>query len=220
MNQHAKKYRHAVAAVGTLAVLGAGMTMTATSATAAPAESRGTTSLAKVLAADGNHFDKNWEDFDILDRAVRTVLGAKPDSAVGVLANGEQKLTAFLPTDRAFRKLVNDVTGKRPKNERKTFKKLVKATDVDTIEAVLLYHVVPGATITYHQAKKASGVKLTSALGPKIRVIKTHKGQIRLRDQDRSDTNPRVNRSQKNVNKGNRQIAHGINRVLRPIDLP
>ena len=75
------------------------------SAQAAPAPERGVSSLADVLAADGHEYDSNWKDFDILDAAVTTVLGAKPDSPVAVLADGNVKLTAFAPTDRAFQRL-------------------------------------------------------------------------------------------------------------------
>ena len=57
-------------------------------------------------------------DFDILDKAVHTVLAAKPRSAVAVLADGSVRLTAFLPTDRAFRGLVTDLTGHRRGTER------------------------------------------------------------------------------------------------------
>ncbi len=42
--------------------------------------------------------------------------------------------------------------------------------------------------------------------------------QIRLQDRDRNSRNARVNAT--NVNKGNMQIAHGVDRVLRPLDLP
>ena len=42
--------------------------------------------------------------------------------------------------------------------------------------------------------------------------------RVRLIDADRNDGNPRVVAF--NINKGNRQIAHAINRVLRPVDLP
>ena len=72
----------------------------------------GTRSLAAVLAKDGAGFDRNWNDFDIVDNAVTAVLTAKPGSAVGVLADGKVALTAFLPTDRAFRNLASDLTGK------------------------------------------------------------------------------------------------------------
>ena len=99
-----------IAAIGVTTLLAAATVFAVpTTANAAPAS--GTTSLAEVLAADGNRFDRNRHDFDIVDRAVRTVLKAKPNSPVGVLANGKDALTAFLPTDRAFRRLVRDLTG-------------------------------------------------------------------------------------------------------------
>jgi hypothetical protein len=41
---------------------------------------------------------------------------------------------------------------------------------------------------------------------------------ISLKDADKNSRDPRVNVV--NINAGNKQIAHGINRVLRPIDLP
>ena len=188
---------------------------------AAPAASAapGQRSLATVLAADGHHFDHTWGDFDILDAAVTTVLKAKPDSAVGVLADGSTALTAFLPTDRAFRRLVHDLTGKRPRTERATFNRLAKAAGVDTIEQVLLYHVVPGATITYAQAKASDGAALKSALGPVIRVNVRKHGRIALLDRDPDDANALVKPSARNINKGNLQIAHGVNRVLRPANL-
>lgn len=196
-----------------------GLLATTAPATAAPAP--GERSLVKVLDKDGNRFDKKWGDFDIVHRAATTVLGAKPDSAVGVLADGSTAVTAFLPTDRAFRKLVRDVSGaKKPlKSERAVFNAVASTFDVDTIEAVLLYHVVPGATVTYRQARHADGAALDTAAGAPITVnVRGH--QVYLRDADTDDANPRVLRWARDINKGNLQIAHGINRVLRPVDLP
>ena len=201
-----------------LTTLAVGASVTALPVT--PAEAAlGQRSLATVLAADGHHFDRKWRDFDILDKAVSTVLAAKPSSAVGVLADGSTRLTAFLPTDRAFRRLVHDLTGKRPRSERATFNRLTKAAGVDTIEQVLLYHVVPGATITYAMAKASDGAALKTALGPVVRVDVRRHGRIALLDRDFNDANPLIKRSARNINQGNRQIAHGINRVLRPGDL-
>ena len=122
--------------------------VTTASIAAAPAQAGGlgTTSVAEVLAADGLEFDENWKDFDILDQAVNDVIGAKPDSAVAVLADGSVELTAFAPTDRAFRRLVEDLTGSKPEDEASTYEAL-STVGVDTIESILLYHVVPGAPI-------------------------------------------------------------------------
>jgi len=130
-------------------------------ATALPASAHtgtpptGTRSLAALLAKDGSGFDKNWSDYDILDNAVGAVLAAKPNSPVAVLADGNVPLTAFLPTDRGFRRLAHSLTGKWYHSEKKVFTKLAGTLGVDTIESVLLYHVVPGATMTYRQALKA-----------------------------------------------------------------
>ena len=207
----------------TLRGLAAGLTaaaVTASALVAAPAAAapRGDTSLAEVLAADGNKLDRNWDDFDLVEKAVYAVLEAKPDSPVAVLADGDTALTAFVPTDRAFRKLVRDLTGDTKARERGVLRALTSFADADTLETVLLYHVVPGATITYRQALGADEAKLTTALGAKVRVNVVHRN-VRLKDRDRDDLNPQVIRMLKNVNQGNKQIAHGINRVLRPIDL-
>ncbi len=192
-------------------------------ALAAPAEAAtagqgGTTSLAEVLAADGNRFDRNWDDFDVVDRAVRTVLSAKPDSPVAVLAQGEERLTAFVPTDRGFRRLVNSVAGTRPASEKATFRAVAKVADVDTIETILLYHVVPGATILSEQAAASDGAELTTAQGGTV-TVRVGEQRIRLVDQDPDHLNPPLVAGLLDINESNRQVAHGIARVLRPVDL-
>ena len=42
--------------------------------------------------------------------------------------------------------------------------------------------------------------------------------RVYLIDADRNDRNPRVVKF--DINEGDRQIAHAIDRVLRPVDLP
>ena len=179
----------------------------------------GTRSLAAVLAKDGAGFDRNANDFDILDAAVTAVLTAKPDSPVAVLADGTTPLTAFLPTDRAFRRLDEQLTGQHRRSEKAVFTDLATTLGVDTIETVLLYHVVPGATITYQQALRSDGAVLTTALTGSTLTVDVRRGhRVVLVDADTNDTNPLVVGA--NINRGNRQIAHAINRVLRPVDLP
>ena len=187
-------------------------------ATPAQAGGLGTTSVAEVLAADGLEFDETWKDFDILDQAVNDVIGEKPRSDVAVLADGSVKLTAFAPTDRAFRRLVEDLTGDKPADEAATYEAL-STVGVDTIESILLYHVVPGDPIMAADAAESDGAKLETALGATVTVSVTKSGDVKLRDADRDDKNPRVLMDLKDLNEGNEQIAHGINRVLRPINL-
>ncbi len=190
-----------------------------TAPAAATGTPTGTTSLAEVLAADGDTFDRDWQDYDITTEAVNAVLAAKPDSAVGVLADGSTAVTAFIPDDRAFRILVNQISGSWLHSEEDVFG-AVAGLGIDTVETVLLYHVVPGATIDSGTAAKSDGAALTTAQGGVVTVDVRSKKEIRLVDADSSDLNARLDGKALDVNKGNLQIAHGITLVLRPIDLP
>ena len=206
----------------TAAVLGlaAATVAPAASASASTPAPLGTRSLAAVLTSDGNQFDRNWYDYDIVTEAVLAVLGAKPNSPVKVLTDGTVPVTAFIPNDRAFQVLVRDLAGTTPRTEQATFQ-AVAGLGIDTVETVLLYHVVPGATITKKAAVKANGAVLTTAQGGtfRVKVYNRHVPIIELRDQDPNDVNPFLNPRALDINKGNRQIAHGIVFVLRPADL-
>jgi uncharacterized surface protein with fasciclin (FAS1) repeats len=198
----------------------------ATGLAVAPAQAApdlGERSLAAVLTADGNGtFDHNWYDYDIVTQAVLGVLAAKPDSNVKVLTDGSVALTAFVPNDRAFRLLAHDITHKWYGSEEKVFNKLVSKLGINAIEKVLLYHVVPGGPILAKDALQADGAKLATAL-PGASITVDVRGRnvpvIILRDLDRNDYNPRVNPWATDINEGNKQVAHGITRVLRPVNL-
>ena len=183
------------------------------SAEAAPT---GTRSLAEVLAADGTSLDTNPFDFDITEKAVLAVLEAKPNSPVSLLADGRQRLTAFVPTDQAFKYLVRSLRGYKPKNEAKAFKQVARL-GIDTIETVLLYHVVPGKTLVSDQVLAADGQRVKTAQGGRIRIDVGH--EVTLNDRDPDARDPQVIPRKLDVNRGNRQVAHGIDRVLRPLDL-
>jgi uncharacterized surface protein with fasciclin (FAS1) repeats len=204
-------------AVASVAIVAVGL-----SAGGASAHARtGTKSLAAVLTADKSGFDRNGRDFDILTAAVLAVLKAKPASPVAVLTDGKTALTAFVPTDTAFEKLVADLQGTRKLPGEQAAFTAVAGLGIDTVEAVLLYHVVPGATIDRRAALKSDGAKLATAAGATVTVDVTgcwFARQVRLIDADRSDRDPRV--VQFDINRGNRQIAHAIDAVLRPSDLP
>ena len=217
------RIRSIAATLATAALLGTAAMAPATAATAGSStaqKSLGNKSLAKVLTSDGNRFDRHWNDYDIVTEAVLAVIAAKPDSAVRVLTRGNTPVTAFIPNDWSFRRLAKELTGTRFKTEKKVFNALA-GLGIDTIETVLLYHVVPGATIDSKRALGANGVALTTAQGgslavdvifPKLRIVQ-------LQDQDPDATDPFLNPRALDINKGNKQIAHGIVLVLRPIDL-
>jgi uncharacterized surface protein with fasciclin (FAS1) repeats len=181
----------------------------------------GTKSLVQLLTRDKSGFDRNPRDFDILTAAVKAVLQAKPGSPVKVLGDGSVALTAFVPTDGAFRQLVREITDKRSLPSESQAFTAVAGLGIDTVENVLLYHVVPGATITRKAAVKSDGADLKTALGATVEVDvrRWHRyTQVRLIDADTNDRNARIVAF--DLNKGNKQIAHAVDRVLRPIDLP
>jgi uncharacterized surface protein with fasciclin (FAS1) repeats len=209
------------AAAATVAVAA----LSAVPAAAAPADksAMGHRSLAKVLLSDGNRFDKNPYDFDVVTELALWTLKNKPSSDVAVLTKGNVALTAFIPTDRAFAKLVTALTGKTPKSEWGSFN-AVKGLGLKTVESVLLYHVVPGATITAKQALASDGAVLTTALAGKTFTVKVNNAgtpdvSITLVDNAPARPNPRVVLAKTDINKGNVQIAHGISRVLLPAAL-
>jgi uncharacterized surface protein with fasciclin (FAS1) repeats len=190
-------------------------------APAANAKAVGEDSLATLLTSDGDQFDKNAKDFDILTEAAFAVVAAKPGSPVALVADGTKRATVFAPTDQAFRVLVKDLTGQTIRSEKKIFDKLVELAGVDTIETVLLYHVIPGKTLTSPKVLKADGAKVMTAAGKTVKVDVRMKPSLKitLKDKDKGAQDPKVILSALDLNKGNKQVAHGIDRVLRPITL-
>ncbi len=201
------------AALGAVAVLaGVGL------APASNADQLGTTSLASVLTATTPAFDNNWNDYDVVTAAVLAVLTAKPASPVGLLADGTVALTAFIPTDKAFRNLAKEATGTKIRTEQEAFN-VVASLGIDAVESVLLYHVVPGPAIGLTTAVDANGAVLQTALAGATFKVKVS-NDIELKDVNRKLDNPEVLLSQTDINAGNTQIAHGIDEVLMPVYLP
>ncbi len=202
-----------VAALSAAALIGATTLVAAPAAQAADGEM----SLASVLKVGSAKFDKNGKDYDIVTKAAEAVLAAKPDSNVKLLADGSVALTAFIPNDQAFMNLASALKGKTVRTEAGAFK-TVAGLGIDTVETVLLYHVVPGSTIMSTDALKANGARLKTGVdGKVIRVKVTKTPSIILGDYAPKLKNPRVILSQVDINKGNMQVAHGINAVLLPI---
>ena len=94
------RIRTIAATLLTTALLGAAI---AAPAQAGPAHKPlGNKSLAAVLTSDGNRFDKNAGTTTSSPRPCWPCSRAKPNSPVGVLADGNVPLTAFIPNDCAF----------------------------------------------------------------------------------------------------------------------
>jgi len=206
-----------------LALVGAALTATAAAPITSAATPAPAGSVLALLEADGTAFDGNWYDYDILEAAARTVLAAKPGSTVAALAAPNANLTVFAPNDRAFQVLTWSLTGKWYSTEAGVVKGLVGALGanaVDTIEAVLLYHVHAGK-ITAADAKAASGISISTVLGPTIGVrYYPWLNLIVLKDKDPDAANPWVVNSKANIFVGTNSVVHGISLVLRPVNLP
>lgn len=176
--------------------------------------------LADILLSDSGKddaagFDRRSWDYDIVTQAVLLF----PD-LVEAASNPDAELTVFLPTDKAFRDLVKDVTGQRLRSEADVFA-AVASLGTDTVRNVLLYHIVPGS-IAYRDAKRSDGAVLGTLLeGSTIEVDVKNRGakKVRLIDADLDDHDPRVVQGDVGGAASN-GYAHGIDRVLRPIDLP
>ena len=170
--------------------------------------------LTEVLNLSRAGFDDDLGDYDIFTYLFMEVWGAKPLSAVGVISDGYVPLTAFIPTDRAFRKLTTAITGKVLKNES-VIANTVMSLGVKAVEQVLLYHVVLGAPIESPTALQANGAVLTSANDQtfKVNVSGT---VITLVDKDKTRKNAVVLLGKVDINSGHTQVAHGINQVMLP----
>lgn len=170
--------------------------------------------LTEVLNLSRAGFDDDLGDYDIFTYLFMEVWGAKPLSAVGVISDGYMPLTAFIPTDRAFRKLTTAITGKVLKNES-VIANTVMSLGVKAVEQVLLYHVVLGAPIESPAALQANGAVLTSANDQtfKVNVSGT---VITLVDKDKTRKNAVVLLGKVDINSGHTQVAHGINQVMLP----
>lgn len=174
----------------------------------------GINALTNVLGVSDFKFDTNLNDFDVLTYLALDVMGTRPNSAVWALADGSVQLTAFIPTDKAFQKLVKALTGKTLVRERKIYE-AVRSLGFDTVEKVLLYHVVVGAPILSEAAVAANGAELKTAEGSTIRVA-FNGTTLKLRDKDTKRVNPSVILAQVDINEGNNQVAHPIDGVLLP----
>jgi uncharacterized surface protein with fasciclin (FAS1) repeats len=181
---------------------------------AAPTQTLAQILLSDSAGDDANGFDNNPWDFDIVTQAVLLY----PD-LVDAASNPDATLTVFLPTDAAFRSLVKDLTGQRLRSESEVFG-AVASLGLDTVKTVLTYHIILGSAIDYATARHSDGVALTTLQGGSLTVdVRGRRcGSVRLIDNDPNARDAKV--VIPNVGgEATNGFAHGIDRVLRPIDL-
>ena len=155
-----------------------------------------------VKASSANGPDRNPYDYDLLIAAV-TATGLAP-----TLADQSKTFTVFAPNDRAFERLVADLSGTYPASEKAALDAILATFTVDQIRNVLLYHVVAGKKLSPLQVLFARS--LTMANGGTVRP----RG-FTLRDETPALRDPRLVLSGINIQATN-GVIHTINRVLVP----
>ena len=193
-----KKMRLAIAAASAVAlVFGAAPAAHATGG--APA---GTIVDVAVAASGGGAPDSNPGDYDIL---VQALLATGLNVA---LSDTSQQYTVFAPDDRAFLRLVGDVTGTVPASEAEALSTITTAFTAEQISNVLLYHVVAGQKLG--TIKVLTSRSLTMANGGTVQP----RG-LTLRDETPALSDPRLVLRGINIQASN-GVIHTIDRVLVP----
>lgn len=172
-------------------------------------------SISQILFEDTSGLDSNWSDADIMKLAYATVLAANPESELAALANPSTELTAFIPSDRAFRLLVTSLTGNKPSSESATLK-AIRGLGPELLESILLHHVYLGEPLDAKTALSSSGTSLKSALGKSITLVLRDSGKVALRDSNRAIGNGTVISTKVDLIKGSKHIGHFVNRVILP----
>lgn len=193
-----KSVRTAIAAA---AIAALALTATPAHATGGSAP-RGTIVDVAVAASGGGAPDSNSHDYDIL---VQAVLATGLDAA---LSDTSTKYTVFAPNDRAFLRLVKDLTGVAPASEAAALTTITTAFTTDQIADILLYHVVAGKKLG--PIKVLTSKSLTMANGG---VVKPR--GITLRDETPTLADPRLVLWGLNIQASN-GVIHTIDRVLVP----
>ncbi len=201
--------------------IGLGLALAAAAVTAAnPAAPAGAAAatIADVVLSDSakddaKGFDRNWHDYDIVTQAVLLF----PD-LVAAISDPSAKLTVLVPNDQAFRLLATDLTKKHFRTEADVFA-AVASLGTDTVKAVLTYHIV-GSKLGATTVLSSDNAQIATLSGGTfgVDVINKRKASVQFVDGDPDARNARLVKADIGGELANGFI-HGIDRVLRPIDL-
>ena len=162
----------------------------------------GTITEIAVKASGGGTPDNNPYDYDLLVQA------ALATGVANTLADPNARITLFAPNDKAFMRLVADLTGSYPQSEAAALQTAITALGADKIRNVLLYHAVAGKALNPIEVLLSRS--LTMANGGTVKV----RG-INLRDETDALTDPRLVLWALNIRASN-GVIHTIDRVLVP----
>ncbi|WP_223247074.1 fasciclin domain-containing protein [Microbacterium oleivorans] len=163
---------------------------------------KGTVVDVAVAASGGGTPDANGSDYDIL---VQALVATGLDET---LDDPSSTFTVFAPNDRAFERLVTDLTGKAPASEAAALKTITSTFTGEQITDILLYHVVAG--------KKLSPVKVLFSHEIEMANGGTIEPRgIVLRDETPDLKNPKLVLRAIDI-KASNGVIHTIDRVLVP----
>ncbi len=163
---------------------------------------KGTVVDVAVAASGGGTPDANGSDYDIL---VQALVATGLDKT---LDDPSSTFTVFAPNDRAFERLVTDLTGKAPASEAAALKTITSTFTGEQITDILLYHVVAG--------KKLSPVKVLFSHEIEMANGGTIEPRgIVLRDETPDLKNPKLVLRAIDI-KASNGVIHTIDRVLVP----
>ena len=121
--------------------------------------------------------------------------------------------TLYLPTDKAFRILVEDLFGESIKNESELFDFLVTGLTLPVIEAVLEYHIIGEVYTAGDLVNEGDGFELSPLLEDSSLELDFRGKQLRLIDNEPGLRDPIVRVVDIHGSNG---VAHVIDRVLLP----
>lgn len=196
-------------------IAAAAIALGATSILGASAQADGPMTLAEILLSDSaddvDGFDTNQNDFDIVTQALLATNGL--NGLATAASDPDAELTVFLPTDKAFRILVEDLGLGSIKDESDLFDAIVATVGAPAVSDILKYHVVGGVADSSVVAT-LGGVDVPTLLdGATFQVQFKGKKQIRLVDAGGPGRDPIVRAVDI---MGSNGVAHVIDRVLIP----
>lgn len=168
--------------------------------------------------------EKRRGSYNVIGNVVLALAASGELTGDDVAALGSAEITAFLPTDRAFRRLAADLQDKKwwEVRERSVIPFLVDTLGLPTIAEVVKYHIYAGGNVDYRTAKSLDSNRRN---GTDVFIEMYNGGELGIDRRgwwlqlDDAGTagfgtnNPWVIRP--NIHAGN-AIVHGISEVLLP----
>lgn len=164
--------------------------------------------LGAVLESFGPGFDSNQNDFDIVREAV-----ALFEDLTAAACDASEELTVFLPTDKAFRILMEDLGVGSFKDEAELFDEIATLLGTDGVYEVLTYHIAGGVLTSDIVVAAGDGYHVPTLNGETFELDFRGKKQIRLIDGAPNLRDPIVRIVDISADNG---VAHVIDRVLLP----